>query len=331
MPQSEGLEETGTGGPGAVWEEVVYLAKGIAKVFLSFFPAFVVLLAAWHFPYDTDPNPGDQRKEETRRPTSFYEAAYERNDGRRRGLDYEETAREMAALFDIEGQIRRFATQYELSGKRVLEVGSGRGYLQDIVPDYTGLDLSPTVAGRYHKPFVAASATAMPFADNAFDAIWTVWVLEHIPEPERALREMRRVLKPGGMLFLMVAWNCTPWAAGGFNVRPYSDFNWRGKAVKASLAIRGSRWFLPLRLLPVRAVRWTHYRISGRGARLRYSRLEPNYEIYWEPDSDAAVSLDAYETYLWFRAMGDECLNCPGGGEQYLDVAGGPLILRIRK
>ena len=82
-------------------------------------------------------------------------------------------------------------------------MGSGRGYLQDLVEDDTGLDLSPSVARRYHKKFVAGSATALPFPDNTFDAIWTVWGLEHIPEPEKTMREMRRVLKPGGLLVLV--------------------------------------------------------------------------------------------------------------------------------
>jgi ubiquinone/menaquinone biosynthesis C-methylase UbiE len=102
----------------------------------------------------------------------------------------------------------------------------------------------------------------MPFPDNSSDAIWTVWVLEHIPEPEAALSEMRRVLKPGGV----------PWAADGFDVRSYSDFNWRGKLVKASIAFR----------------RWRSRTIK----------------FYWEPDSLVAVSLGRYEAYLWLPSRG---------------------------
>src|SRR5262245_45610247 len=49
-----------------------------------------------------------------------------------------------------------------------------------------------TAARHYHKRFVHGTATAMPFEENTFDAIWTVWVLEHIPNPETALSEMRR-------------------------------------------------------------------------------------------------------------------------------------------
>lgn len=42
----------------------------------------------------------------------------------------------------------------------------------------------------------------MPFEDGRFDAIWSVWVLEHVPNPEAALREMRRVVADRGLLFL---------------------------------------------------------------------------------------------------------------------------------
>ncbi len=54
---------------------------------------------------------------------------------------------------------------------------------------------------------------------------------------------MRRVLKPGGMLFLLVAWNCPTWLADGFDVRPYEDFTLLGKLVKASIGFRSTILF----------------------------------------------------------------------------------------
>jgi len=302
--------------------EIAHFAKMIGRALFGFYLPLVAVLTLIHFPYQTDSSAaaGGAYK----RSASYYEAAYKRNDNRRLGIDYEESARQAALDSDVEGVVRRFVKQYGLAGKRILEVGSGRGYLQDIVPDYTGLDISASVATRYHKPFVAASATAMPFADSSFDGIWTIWVLEHIPEPERALREMRRVLKPGGVLLLAVAWNCTPWAADGFDVRPFSDFNWRGKLVKASIPVRSSPFFILFYGLPTRGIRRLHYQLMGESTRLRFRRLEPNYDVYWESDSDAAVSLDRYETYLWFRARRDECLNCSVEHSHQLE-------LRIRK
>jgi len=317
--QSSGKSRVGLG---YALGELSYLSKIVGKVLLSFYLPLLLLMTVAHFPYDTDATVRAEAAQ--KRSANYYEAAYQPKDQRRRGLDYEESARKAAIASDVEGQMRQFASRYGLEHKRVLEVGSGRGYLQDIVEDYTGLDISASVASRYHKPFVVASATAMPFPDNSFDAIWTVWVLEHIPEPEAALREMRRVLKPGGVIFLATAWNCTTWGADGLDVRPFGDFNWRGKLVKASIPVRSSPYFIMLYQLPIRGIRWLNYQFGGAGTKLRFRKLEPNYDIYWESDSDAAISLDRYETYLWFRARGDECLNCVG-------IEPAQLVLRVRK
>jgi len=54
---------------------------------------------------------------------------------------------------------------------------------------------------------VRGDATAMPFADAAFDRVIAAEVLEHIPEDRRGLREIARVLRPGGIAAITVpAW-----------------------------------------------------------------------------------------------------------------------------
>jgi SAM-dependent methyltransferase len=314
------------------------LLRLFGKVILRVYLPVVTIAVALQFPYDTDPSIGRKSTiatssaavpSEGRQSAVFYEAAYRQDPQRKRGLDYERTAELAANQAGMEKQVSDFVRQHNLADKRVLEVGSGRGYLQDMVDDYTGLDLSPSVASHYHKKFVVGSATNMPFADATFDAIWTVWVLEHIPEPERALMEMRRTLKPGGVLFLYVAWNCTPWAADGFEVRPYNDFNWRGKLVKASLPVRQSVPYLLAYFFPIRAIRWAQYSMLEADTRLRFRALDPNYDTYWQPDSDAAVSLDSFETMLWFRSRGDECLNCSSNSTEIQRVQN-PLILRVK-
>ena len=287
--------------------------------------ALVLILVGWHFPYDTDASTVEPRPAKP-----FYDAVYRPANQETRGLDYETTAAKAAKDWDVEGRVKSFVSTHSLQARRVLDVGSGRGYLQDIVPDYTGLDLSSKVAAYYHKPFVAASATEMPFRDNTFDAAWTVWVIEHIPQPQKAFEEMRRVVKPGGVLFVMVAWNCTPWAADGFEVRPYSDFNWRGKAIKASIPVRRTPVFDLLHRIPTRAIRWGQYGFARARTPLHFSALQANYDIYWQPDSDAAVSLDRFEALMWFRSRGDECLSCGGPTREILDY-NDPLIVRVNK
>ena len=319
----------------ATVSELLAIARGLVKVCCYVYLPLIAVSTALHFPYDTDPSIGTTvlaastpAADASKRAAQFYEVSYQAGVTEKRGLDYKKTAEINARNAGIEPAVRKFAADYHLQDKKVLEVGSGRGYLQDIVRDYTGLDISPTVASHYHKPFVAGSATKLPFPDNSFDAVWTVWVLEHISEPERALLEMRRVLKPGGVLFLYVAWNCTPWAAHGFEVRPYSEFNWRGKLIKSTIPVRRSPWFMMTWVLPVRALRWAQYTVGGNGTRLRFNANEPNYEVYWQPDSDAVISLDSFETQLWFQSRGDQCLNCGTPGDSITDVKN-PLILRI--
>ena len=57
--------------------------------------------------------------------------------------------------------------------------------------------------------------TAIPVPDASFDAILCTEVLEHVPEPIRAIQEMARILKPGGSLFLSAP------LGSGIHQRPY--------------------------------------------------------------------------------------------------------------
>jgi ubiquinone/menaquinone biosynthesis C-methylase UbiE len=102
-------------------------------------------------------------------------------------------------------------------GERVLEVGPGTGLQALHVAGQLGaggrLDIvdiqQPMLdhvmrraAPRKIGPIVPARADArdLPFEDGSFDAAYLVTVLGEIPDPGAAMREIRRVLKPGGRL-----------------------------------------------------------------------------------------------------------------------------------
>lgn len=100
---------------------------------------------------------------------------------------------------------------------RVLELGCGTGGLwaanQEWIPagwDITLSDFSPgmlaqaqaTLAAVAHPfAFEVVDAQAIPYADGTFDAVIANHMLYHVPDLPRALAEIQRVLKPGGVLF----------------------------------------------------------------------------------------------------------------------------------
>src|SRR5689334_4023249 len=141
LPSREKMQTppTTNGRASSALRELGYLARLVAKVFVGFYVPLSALMVLLHFPYDTaSSNPGASAH---RRATNYYDAAYQAPVAGRRGLDYEDTARAAAAANDVEGVVRRFVAAFGLADKRILEVGSGRGYLQDVVADYTGLDI----------------------------------------------------------------------------------------------------------------------------------------------------------------------------------------------
>jgi len=223
-----------------------------------------------------------------------------------------------------------FIKQYHLEDSLVLEVGCGRGAFQDLVPHFVGVDLSASVARYLHKPFCCASAAALPFPADFFEALWSIHVLEHVPDPEQALLEMRRVLKPGGLLFLSPAWYCRPWVAQGYPVRPYADLDLKGKAVKASIPVRNNLMFRASYVIPRRLGRLISAWLGSKQADLRYKELPANCEIFWMEDSDAVNSLDPFDVIAWFAWRGDQCLN-KSTWVQKLFVGTGHLIFRINK
>lgn len=255
-----------------------------------------------------------------RNPKAFYDAEYS-------GFCYESA--DVAENHPRRDAVASFIAQFRLEDKRCLEIGCGRGALQDLVRDYVGVDIADTVAPYIHKPFRACSATDLPFGDGEFDAIWSITVLEHVPEPERALEEMRRVLRPNGLLLLGPAWHCPRWLAKGYLVRPYSDFGLAGKFVKASLSVRGARWYRAIGVMARRSASFVRSMVIRGPSRYHYRELEPNWEVFWMSDSDAVASLDQYETVLWFVSRGDECPSHPTWKRAFFNWSPN-LVVRVK-
>ena len=129
--------------------------------------------------------------------------------------------------------------QFDLRGmKSILDVGSGAGQIAGHLLEFadrdaqiTCTDLSTQMLRRARtrlksdRPaFVTADVTALPFADGSFDGITCGYVLEHVPEPEKGLMELSRVLRKGGRMLLLTtedsfsgAWTSRIWYCRTYN------------------------------------------------------------------------------------------------------------------
>lgn len=92
-------------------------------------------------------------------------------------------------------------------GKSVLEVGCGTGLLLERFAEFAnvaeGVDLSPGMLAKAEARGLSVregSATELPFADERFDVTCSFKVLAHVPDIGRALAEMARVTKRGGVI-----------------------------------------------------------------------------------------------------------------------------------
>jgi ubiquinone/menaquinone biosynthesis C-methylase UbiE len=102
----------------------------------------------------------------------------------------------------------------------VLDLGTGIGAMAaQLAARYpnariTGLDRSEAqlAVARARHPiatYVQGDATATPFPDASFDRVHASWLLEHVPDPAAVLREVRRVLRPGGVAYFVEVDNGT--------------------------------------------------------------------------------------------------------------------------
>jgi SAM-dependent methyltransferase len=83
---------------------------------------------------------------------------------------------------------------------RVLDLGCGTGHsYSELAPRVTvGLDREPAALAGQERETVVADMRSLPFLEGSFASVIAVHSIEHVPDPERVLGEVARVLEPGG-------------------------------------------------------------------------------------------------------------------------------------
>jgi SAM-dependent methyltransferase len=146
-----------------------------------------------------------------------------------RDLEHQGWLAKASAYRDSFGRITQQAitpileTFGDLSGARFLDIACGTGELTAAAASRgaaaAGLDFAATMvekaSQRYpHIEFREGDAEQLPYADASFDALVCSFGLLHMSNPDRALQEARRVLKPGGR-YTFTVW-CGPDRGGEF-------------------------------------------------------------------------------------------------------------------
>jgi SAM-dependent methyltransferase len=139
------------------------------------------------------------------------------------------------------------------AGNRILEIGFGGGYaIQQLAQVVTqgrlaGVDFSPTMVAATRRRNAAAVAAGrvdlrqadagkLPYTDSEFDKAYSIHSIYFWREPELALRDIWRVLKPGGLLVLTLQPKSHPGEKGTPDFIPYS-----GEELEAMLRDAGFR------------------------------------------------------------------------------------------
>ncbi len=126
----------------------------------------------------------------------------------------------------------------EIADKSLLDAGCGTGWFSLAAykrgATVTAMDLGENLLSRVtlKAPVKTKVGSIMeiPFSDNTFDYIVSSEVIEHTPDPKKSIKELCRVLKPGGKLVITTPnkfWYFSIWIANKLKLRPYQGLeNW---------------------------------------------------------------------------------------------------------
>ncbi len=194
----------------------------------------------------------------------------------------------------------------EVAGRLVLDVGCGMGRFADVVSRWggrvIGIDLSLAVeaayanlSGRENVRILQADLFHLPFRPGSFDIVYSIGVLHHTPDCEKAFRQLIPFVRPGGRVCVWVYGTMGPWERFA---RLYRRVTVRmPRRLLHALCHLAIPWYHVCRLPLIGPLLWIIFPISRHPN--RDWRVLDTFDWY----SPQYQSLHTFpEVYRWFRS-----------------------------
>ena len=238
-------------------------------------------------------------------PSDAYTASFsfEWSHHRKTQLD-DATSRESEETF----RVKTGLSPEDVAGRLVLDVGCGMGRFADVVSRWggrvIGIDLSLAVEAahanlgrRENVRILQADLFHLPFRPGMFDIVYSLGVLHHTPDCEKAFRQLVPFVRPGGRLCVWVYGTMGPWERFA---RLYRKVTARmPKRLLHALCHLAIPWYHVCRLPLIGPLLWTLFPISR--------HPNPDWRVLDTFDwySPQYQSLHTFpEVYRWFRSEG---------------------------
>ncbi len=196
----------------------------------------------------------------------------------------------------------------------VLEVGASTGRASSFFPNYTGVeysqravDIGKSIHGEEIN-LIQGDARQLPIINSSCDFIFSINVLEHVPEPEYALDEMLRVAREEAFIYLDPAYNCRSYTVKKLEVREFKDLSFLEKLEKLSIPLLDSLVFRAILSIPRRLYLESLYLFEMRNIGFAYKKLKPDFDLIQRhghtSDDDALSSFDKHSIIIYYLSRG---------------------------
>lgn len=220
----------------------------------------------------------------------------------------------------------------------ILEIGASVGHACKLFPNYAGVeysqkavDIGKSIYGKEIN-LIQSDARKLPFANKSKGFVFSINVLEHVPEPNLALDELIRITHPGGYVYLDPAYNCRKYTIKKLEVRHYSELGLFDKFEKLMIPFFNNLIFRAVVAMPTRIYLEILMVVSNKPVNLIYKKLNPNFELIEKyghvSDDDAFSSFDKHSILIYYLSR--KC-NVIGYNSLFNRIISrtGPIIIKL--